>query len=91
MRLEVDPGDSGGRNGIGCARERGLGTVVENVEAANAVVEIVVGKELWEVQGLVLHCDMRLVLYWTSLCDMRKGTHLPYKLPCTLHHPEAEA
>lgn len=57
MRLEVDPGDSGGGNGIGYAREWGFGAVVKNIEAANAMVEIVVGEEFGEISGLVLHCD----------------------------------
>ena len=64
MRLKVDPGDGGGGNGIGCAGEWGLGAIVKNVEAANAVVEIVMGEELGEIHGLVLDCDMCLVLCW---------------------------
>lgn len=90
MRLEVDPGDGGGRYGIGCAGKWGLGAVVKNIEAADAVVEIVVGEELGEVHGLVLHCDTRLVLCWNAFCKRLRGTHRPYKLPCTLHYPVAE-
>ena len=62
MRLKVNPGDGGGGNRIGCAREWGLGAVVKNVEATNAVMEIVMGEEFGEIHGLVLDCDMRLVL-----------------------------
>ena len=66
MRLEVDPGDGGGGDGIGCTGEWGVSAVVKNVEATDAVVEIVVGEELGEIHGLVLHCNMGLVLYWIS-------------------------
>ena len=61
MRLKVDPGNGGGRDWIRCAGERGLGAVVKNVEAADAVVVVVVSEELREIHGLVLHCKVRLV------------------------------
>lgn len=91
MRLEVDPCDRGGWDRIGCSRERGLGTVIEDVEAADTEVKVVVGEEFGEIQGLVLHCDVRLELCWSGFCNKLIGAHLPYRLPCTLHHPEAEA
>lgn len=61
MRLEVDPSNGGGGDGIGCGRERGVATVVEDVKAADAVVEVVVGEEFGEIHGLVLHCALRSV------------------------------
>ena len=66
MRLEVDPGDGRGGNGVRCGGKWGLGTVVENVKATNAVVEIVVGEKLGEVHGLVLHCNEGLVTCWVG-------------------------
>ena len=41
---------------MGCSRERRLGAVIENVEAADIEMVVVVGKEFWEIQMLVFHC-----------------------------------
>ena len=56
MRLEVDPGNGGGWNGIGCSREWRLGAIIENVEAADTEMVVVVRKEFWEIQVLVFNC-----------------------------------
>ena len=56
MWLEVDIGNGRGWNGIGCSRERRLGAIIENVEAADTEMVVVVRKELWEIQMLVFHC-----------------------------------
>ena len=91
MRLKVDPGDGGGGDGIGCAGEWGLGTIVENIEAADTVVKVVVGEKLRKIYGLVLDCDVRLALHSVDFDTRLEDTDLPYKLPYTLHNPEAEA
>ena len=67
MWLEVDPSDSRGWNGIGCSRERRLGAIIENVEAADTEMVVVVGKELWEIQMLVFHCIELSAQYSTKL------------------------
>ena len=90
MRFKVNPCDGGGGDRIGCAGEWGLASVVENVEAPNAVVEIVMGEELGKINGLVLHCDARLVLYCTGHCTRLKGTDLPCRWPYILRYPVAE-
>ena len=69
MRLKVNPCNGGGGDRIGCAGEGGLGAVVKNIEAADAVVEVVVGEKLGKVHGLVLHWDARLVLYSVGVYD----------------------
>ena len=56
MWLEVDPSNSRGWNRIGCGRERRLGAIIENVEAADTEMVVVVGKEFWKIQMLVFHC-----------------------------------
>ena len=55
MGLEVDPSDSGGWNGIRCSREKGFGAVIENVEATDAMMKVVVSEELGEIQRLIFH------------------------------------
>ena len=67
MWLEVDPSDSRGRNGIGYSRERRLGAVIENVEAADTEMVVVMGKEFWEIQMLVFHCIELSAQYSTKL------------------------
>ena len=69
MWLEVDPGDGGGRNRIGYAGERGLGAIVENVEAADAEMVVVVDEELGQIDGLVLDCAAGLVLCQDGFCN----------------------
>ena len=61
MGLEVNPGDGGGGNGVGCSGEWWLGAVIEDVEAADAVVVVIVDEEFGEINGLVLHYDVGLV------------------------------
>lgn len=90
MRFKVNPCDGGGGDRIGRAREWGLASVIENVEAPDAVVEVVMGEELGKVHGLVLHCDARLVLCCTGNCTRRECTDLPCRWPYTLHYPVAE-
>ena len=58
----IDPIDGGGWDGIGCSRERGLGAVIEDVEATDAEMKVVMSEEFGEIQGLVFHCDVRLIL-----------------------------
>ena len=63
MRLKVNPCDGLGWNRVGCAGEWGIGTIVKIVEAADAMVEVVMGEELGKIRGLVFHCQTHLLLY----------------------------
>ena len=89
--MEVDPGNGGGGDGIECTGEWGVGAVVKNVEATDAVVVIIVSEEFREIHGLVLHCEVHLVLFWIGFCERVPGTHLPCKSPCTLRYRVAQA
>ena len=91
MRLEVNPGDGLGGDGIGFAGEWGHGTIVKNVEAADAVVEVVVSEELGKVHGLIFHCWGHSVFYRFGFNNRLRSTDLPYILPYILHYLEAEA
>lgn len=62
MRFKVNPCDGGGRDRIGCAGEWGLASVVENVEAPDTVMVVVMYEVLGKIYGLVLHCGAHLVL-----------------------------
>ena len=61
MGLKVHPGDGGGGYGVGFTGEWWYRTVIKNVEAADAVVEVVMGEELRKIHGLILYCGMYLV------------------------------
>ena len=67
MWLEVDPSNSRAWYGIGHSRERRLGPIIENVEAADTEMVVVVGKEFWEIQMLVFHCIESSAQYSTKL------------------------
>ncbi len=49
MRLKVDPSDGGGWNGIGGRREGRLGAVIEDVEATDTEMMVVVSEEFGEI------------------------------------------
>ena len=49
MGWNIDPIDGGGWDGIGCSRERGLGAVIEDVEATDAEMKVVVSEEFGEI------------------------------------------
>ena len=60
--MEVNPGDGRGGYGVGYAGEWWFRAVIKDVEAADAVVEVVMGEEFRKIDRLVLHCGTRLVL-----------------------------
>lgn len=62
MGLKINPSDSGGWNGIRCGRKRGDGAIIEDIEAADAEMKVVMGEEFGEILRLIFHCDVRLVL-----------------------------
>lgn len=62
MRLEVDPSDGGGWNGIGGSGERGLGAVIEDVEATDTEMVVVMSEEFGKIHGLVFHCAFSALL-----------------------------
>ena len=73
MWLEVDPSNRRGWNGIGYSGERRLGPIIENVEAADTEMVVVVGKEFWEIQMLVFHCIKPSAQYSTKLTRWAYG------------------